>query len=259
MKQTNYGNWIPKTLMYCLWSASAVFLAAGLAGAFLWKNRMAAILSVILFLPSILMTVYMQICRRAFSFKGGNVMGKIHSHLLTRLPFKGNGTLLDIGCGSGALTIRCAKTYPGAQITGIDFWGREWNYAKEQCEQNARLEQAPPITFRQGDAASLPFEDASFDAAVSNFVFHEVKTQPDKRLVVRESLRVIKKGGSFAFHDLFGQSQLYGSMEEFVEQLKAEGISELSYEAHTENLPCIPWYTKAPWLLTGMGILYGIK
>lgn len=259
MKQTNYGNWVPKTMMCCLWSISAVFLAAGLASTFLWKNRIAAVLFLILFLPCILMSIYMQICRRAFSFEGGNVMAQIHRFLLTRLSWNGSGTLLDIGCGSGALTIRCAKTYPKARITGIDYWGREWNYAKEQCEENARIEQISTINFLQGDAASLPFEAESFDAAVSNFVFHEVRTQPDKRKVVREALRVIKKGGCFAFHDLFDQSQLYGSMEEFMDQLRSEGISELHYEAHTENLPFVPWYAKAPWMLKGMGILYGIK
>ena len=166
------------------------------------------------------MALYTQACRRAFSFTGGNVMGNIHRFLLSRLPWDGRGSLLDIGCGSGALAILCAKTWPSSQVTGIDYWGKEWNYAKAQCEENARIEQVPAVQFCQGDAAHLPFADGSFDAAVSNFVFHEVRTQPDKRQVVREALRVIKKGGSFAFHDLFEQKQLYGDMDEFLEILR---------------------------------------
>ena len=90
--------------------------------------------------------------------------------------------------------IRCARRFPRARITGTDYWGPEWSYAKEQCEQNARLEHvADRLTFCKGDAAALEFPDGAFDAAVSNFVFHEVRTQPDKRKVVRESLRVVKK------------------------------------------------------------------
>lgn len=54
------------------------------------------------------------------------------------------------------------------------------------------------ITFQKGDAAQLPFADESFDAAVSNFVFHEVRTAKDKRDVVREALRVVKPGGAFS-------------------------------------------------------------
>ena len=107
--------------------------------------------------------------------------------------------------------------------------------------------------------ASLPFEDGTFDAAVSNFVFHEVRTEPDKRNVVREALRVVKKGGVFAFHDLFEQRQIYGDMEEFIAALKAEGISEIQYIPHTEQLECIPGYVKAPWLLSELGMLYGVK
>lgn len=79
-------------------------------------------------------------------------MGKMHQNLVDHMEWDEKGKLLDIGCGAGALTIRCAKKYP--------------------------------------------------DAAVSNFVFHEVRTQPDKRQVVREALRVVKKGGSFAFQDM---------------------------------------------------------
>jgi SAM-dependent methyltransferase len=255
----NYGNWIPKTMMQVLWGITGLTLATALAAVLIWKSRIISIFAFLLFLLMGGMTVYMQLCRRAFSFEGGGVMGQIHQYLLSKLSWNGKGRLLDIGCGSGALTIRCAKTWPDAAFTGIDYWGREWNYAREQCEENARLEQAGPICFLQGDASGLPFEAGHFDAAVSNFVFHEVKTQPDKRLVVREALRVVKKGGVFAFHDLFEQHAVYGDMQEFAEQLRREGISEVHYEPHTEQLSCIPAYVRAPWLLNGLGILYGKK
>lgn len=258
MKKTNYGNWIPKTLMYLLWGTTAALFAVSLLLRFGLKSPAADTAFLILALAGAVMSVYMQICRRAFSFEGGNVMGQIHRFVAGKLTWDGKGRLLDIGCGSGALSILCAKTWPQAQVTGIDFWGKEWNYAKEQCEQNAAAE-GVSAAFLQGDAAALPFEDGSFDAAVSNFVFHEVRTQPDKRMVVREALRVVKKGGSFAFHDLFAQKPLYGDMEEFVSILRSEGISEIHYEPNTERQPFIPGFVRAPWLLSGLGLLYGVK
>ena len=135
------------------------------------------------------------------------------------------------------------------------------NSSKEvfMCENNAEAEGVSDIEFCQGDAARLPFPDETFDAAVSNFVFHEVRTQPDKRQVVREALRVVKKGGSFAFHDLFEQQQIYGSMDEFIRQLKEEGVSQIFYEPHTERLSFIPEFVKAPWMLKDLGLLYGIR
>ena len=84
-------------------------------------------------------------------------MGEIHQHLIDHLDWNGKGTLLDIGCGAGALTIRCACRFPDAKITGMDYWSTEWSYAKEQCERNARLEHvADRLTFCK---ATLPLSN----------------------------------------------------------------------------------------------------
>lgn len=64
-------------------------------------------------------------------------------------------------------------------------------------------------SFWISDAAHLDFDTESFDAVVSNFVFREVHSAKDKRDVVREALRVVKKGGSFSFQDMFSQKSLY--------------------------------------------------
>ena len=259
MNKPNYGNWIPDPPLRALAGASLGLGAVWLAALFLLESRIISAVTLLLFLAGLLMTAYMYICHRAFSFDGGNVMGSIHRFLLTKLQWNGDGTLLDIGCGSGAVSILCARTWPQAKITGIDYWGAGWNYAKEQCERNAAAEGVPPIRFLRADAAKLPFDTGEFDAAVSNFVFHEVKSQPDKRQVVREALRVVKPGGAFAFHDLFEHREIYGDMQELISQLKEEGITEIHYEPHTEQLSFFPWYCKAPWLLRGLGILYGRK
>lgn len=116
------------------------------------------------------------------------------------------------------------------------------------------------VTFQKGDAAKLDFADGTFDAAVSNFVFHEVHSAKDKRDVVREALRVLKKGGAFSFQDMFSQEALYGDMDAFVKQLKAEGISEIHYIGNLEKkLDAIPGYVTTPWMISGMGIIYGKK
>ena len=189
------------------------------------------------------------------------MMAGVHQHLVDHLDWDGKGELLDIGCGAAALTVRCAKAFLEAEITAMDYWGAEWNYAKEQCENNARLEGvANRITFQKGDAAKMEFETETFDAAVSNFVFHEVRTAKDKRDVVKEALRVVKKGGVFSFQDMFSQKALYGDMDEFVRELKAEGVSEVHYIGNLEKkLDFIPGYVKTPWMISGMGILYGRK
>lgn len=109
------------------------------------------------------------------------------------------------------------------------------------------------------DAAKLKYPSESFDAAVSNFVFHELRTQPDKRMVVREALRVVKKGGAFAFQDMFEQKALYGDMQEFVKILEQEGITEIHYIPDVDKMDFIPGFIRAPWMLNGMGLLYRMK
>ncbi len=259
-KKTDYGNWVPDKMMRKMWGAAGVIFLLWIINWIFLRSTIFAIIFGFFFLLMLAVSIYMQRCRSIFSFEKGGLMGEIHEYLVNRLPYNGDGTLLDIGCGAGALTIRCAKRFPEAKLQGVDYWGKEWNYAKAQCESNAAAEGVSDrVLFEEGDAANLKYPSESFDAAVSNFVFHEVKTQPDKRLVVKEALRVVKKGGAFAFQDLFGMEALYGDMEAFVEELKAEGIQEIHYIADIERLGFVPKFVQAPWMLKGIGIIYGIK
>ncbi len=259
-KKTNYGNWVPENLMRKMWIAAGVIFLLWIINWIFLKSMIFAVIFGFFFLLMLAVSVYMQRCKAIFAFEKGGLMGEIHEYLVNHLPYKGDGTLLDIGCGAGALTIRCAKRFTEAKLQGVDYWGKEWNYAKEQCENNAVAEGVSArVHFEKGDAANLKYPSESFDAAVSNFVFHEVKTQSDKRLVVKEALRIVKKGGAFAFQDLFGIEALYGDMEAFVEELKAEGIREIHYIADIERLDFVPKFVQAPWMLKGIGIIYGIK
>ena len=260
-EKANYGNWVPEKALYMLFGAAVLLgVIAVLAQTVLDKPVVTAV-SGVLCVVALVMAVYMLICHETFAFGKGNMMAGVHEHLVEHLDWNGEGRLLDIGCGAAALTVRCAKAFPKAQITAMDYWGAELNYAKEQCEKNAQIEGvADRTSFQKGDAAKLDFPDESFDAAVSNFVFHEVRTAKDKRDVVREALRIVKKGGVFSFQDMFSQKALYGDMEQFVRELKAEGISEVHYIGNLEKkLDFIPGFVTTPWMISGMGIIYGKK
>ena len=85
------------------------------------------------------------------------------------LPEGGVG--LDIGCGSGALTIACAKRNPQGKMVGIDRWGKEYaSFSLPLCEKNAAAEGVRNASFRRGNAVKLDFPDESFDAVTSNYV-----------------------------------------------------------------------------------------
>lgn len=258
--QVDYGNWVPMPLMILLAAASLLSIVlAAVAHELLHIILIDVILSLVA-IAVLAMTLFMYACRRLFSFQGGGLMAVFHEFLASRLPWDGHGRLLDIGCGSGALSIRCAKRFPKARVVGIDYWAMKWNYARQQCEHNVRLEGVNERTeFLHGDASHLGFPDAAFDAVVSNFVFHEVKTQPDKLLLIHEALRVLKPGGSFALQDLFDKKSLYGDIHELLDELRREGYSELNYIAHVERQGFVPKYARMPWMVSDVGLLFGRK
>ena len=114
------------------------------------------------------------------------------------------------------------------------------------------------VTFQKCSAVSLPFEDGYFDAAVSNFVFHEVSGVKDKRLVFREALRIIKKGGKFAFQDEFLIKRIYGDPEDLITAIKSWGTAKVEF-IQTRNSPFIPRLLKVPFILGSMGMIRGEK
>lgn len=95
--------------------------------------------------------------------------------------------VLDVACGTGVLTrAASARVGPNGSATGVDP-------NPGMLAVAARL--APKVDWQQGAAEALPFPDASFDTVASQFglMFFE-----DRLAAIREMLRVLEPGGSFA-------------------------------------------------------------
>ena len=194
---------------------------------------------------------------RAFSYDGKRQMSRqiiegIAEHV--KLPEGGVG--LDVGCGSGALAIACAKRNLAASFIGIDRWGKEYaSFNKPLCESNAKAEGVSNVSFRRGDATRLDFPDESFDAVVSNYVYHNIPGNRQAWLL--ETLRVLKKGGTFAIHDIFSKAK-YGDMRSFVRILKDMGYEKAELINTTNGSFMTPW--EAQWMaLSGSALLIGKK
>ena len=104
-KNVNYGNWVPeKMLALCYVAAAVLGIAAYVTGPVLHLAIPTWILGILAAI-CLVYGIYMHICHELFAFGKGNMMAKVHQHLVDHLEWDGEGTLLDIGCGAAALTI----------------------------------------------------------------------------------------------------------------------------------------------------------
>lgn len=227
----DYGNWVSWKLLVTLGVAAVVLLAVSFLFLYL-------LIGAVIVLAAFALFAYQ---RYLFSPRGGNAMVKLWDMLVDHLDWDGNGRVIDIGCGSGVVAIRVAKRYPNAEVVGLDYWGKVWEYSKGKCEKNAKIEKVDGrVSFQRGDAAKLPYEDGFFDAAVSNFAFHEVGSVKDKRDVLKEALRVVRKGGKFAFQDLFTMKRYYHcEVDELLAMIKSWGVEKVALE-NTMEARAIP-------------------
>lgn len=104
-------------------------------------------------------------------------------------PVQGQ-TVLDVACGTGDLSQAFAAS-PAAHVNGLDFTQEMLDVAEQK---RSRLSQqiASKLTYQQGDAQQLPYEDASFDVVSIAFGIRNVG-DPAKALA--EFARVLKPGG----------------------------------------------------------------
>lgn len=258
----NYKNWMPKGMVLSAIAATAVFLILfvvfGLTG--LVSDKLKTMLFIVFLAGTIIglgVSVWMFLLYRTFSYNGKRQMSRqiiegIAGYV--KLPDGGKG--LDVGCGSGALTIACAKRNPTASFIGIDRWGKEYaSFNKPLCESNAKAEGVSNVSFRRGNAKDLDFPNEYFDAVVSNYVYHNIPG--DRQTYLLETLRVLKKGGTFAIHDIFSKSK-YGDMQAFVMKLKDMGYADVRLIDTTDG----NWITKweSVWMtLAGSALLIGKK
>lgn len=129
--KADYKNWVPKYMVNGLIAGTIVFavlfvifgvIGLGLSGVLRWIIFAALLIALIgigMFLKWSVMAY------KAFSYDGTRQLSKqIIEGTANYINIPNGGKCLDVGSGSGALTIACAKRNPKAEIVGLDRWER---------------------------------------------------------------------------------------------------------------------------------------
>ncbi|MGB3492581.1 MAG: bifunctional demethylmenaquinone methyltransferase/2-methoxy-6-polyprenyl-1,4-benzoquinol methylase UbiE [Elainellaceae cyanobacterium] len=110
-------------------------------------------------------------------------------------PFDG-AIALDICCGSGDLARLLAKQVGASgEVTGLDFARSQLDWARQNTQP---LSSVAPITWVEGDATDLPFDDQQFDAITMGYGLRNVPNIPKS---LQEIHRVLKPGAKAAILD----------------------------------------------------------
>ena len=227
----DYKNWVPKSMVCGLAGGTLAAFVLFLLSVSILHGTPRLVCGIVFGIGTLVFlffTVWMSVLHRTFDYNGKRKLSKtIIDGTAKHVKLPDGGIGLDVGCGSGALTIACAKRNPKATMVGCDIWSGAYKavFTKKRCEDNARAEGVANVRFEEGNAIHLPFEDESFDAVTSNYVYHNIAGH-DKQKLLLETLRVLKKGGTFAIHDLMSKAR-YGDMDAFVQRLKAEGYKNV--------------------------------
>lgn len=127
-----------------------------------------------------------------YGIKGKFLM---RDYLLSKIAWKGNENVLDIGSGTGLLLNGAAKFLTTGRAIGIDIWREEdlSDNSMANALKNAELEGVSnKIEIRTEDARNLNFPDNSFDVVLSMFCIHNIDDKTEQEKACFEIARVLK-------------------------------------------------------------------
>jgi SAM-dependent methyltransferase len=135
------------------------------------------------------------------------------------VPRDGAGaTILDVGAGTGTLTLAAARRWPAAHVIGLDPSEGMLAVARQATRS---LPRPPRLVTAPADAIPLP--EASVDVAVSSFVLQLV---PDRLAALREIRRVLRPGGRLAYATWLADDRPFAAREAVDAALDELGLEE---------------------------------
>ena len=122
------------------------------------------------------------------------------TRLIRQAHLEDRHRVLDLGCGTGTLTLMIKAAHPEAEVVGLDVDPKVLKRAEAKAKR-----QGLTIALDQGWSIDLPYPDGTFDRVLSSLFFHHL-TREAKIRTFKEIVRVLKPGGELHVAD-FGKPQ----------------------------------------------------
>ncbi len=158
---------------------------------------------------------------------------EVWAQLLDDLGLHGDETLLDMGCGRGAVLLAAAKLVPNGRAIGVDIWrADQTDNSQDNTLRNAEIEGvADRVEVRTADITELPFDDNSVDVIVSSLVVHNIPGAQARAKAISEAARALRPGGKLVLVDIFYTNH-------YIRQLRGLGWTD----ARRRNLGWRMWW-----------------
>lgn len=119
----------------------------------------------------------------------------VRQALIDAIRVKSPQRILDLGCGTGSMTLLLKQTFPDAEVIGLDLSPYMLVMADRKAQQAKQR-----ITWLHADAAHTGLNPQSFDLVTAALLFHE--TPPTiTQAILHEGYRLLKVGGEFLILD----------------------------------------------------------
>ncbi len=115
--------------------------------------------------------------------------------LLKQIEAEHPRQVLDLGCGTGTLTVAIARALPEATVAGLDADADALGIAASKARQAGVA-----LNLHRGFSTDLPFADGQFDCVVSSLFFHHLEHDA-KLATLREARRVLARTGTLHVAD----------------------------------------------------------
>ena len=144
--------------------------------------------------------------------------------------------LVDIGTGTGQLALGAIRRWPTATVVGVDASAGMREVADAEADRTLGTSDRARFSSRVASADELPFDDGTFDVALSSFVFQLV---PRRARALREARRVLRPNGLLAFVTWLEDDRVFVPDLTFDDVLDDVGIGAREGDGRSGDIPSV--------------------